>query len=76
MNKRSVEIEFRIDKHGKRRAYRWDMRQQRYFPMGLALADAMIASGEATEYIPTKPVAPKPVRVPPFPMQFATPLVA
>ncbi|MEI8164939.1 MAG: hypothetical protein WCG26_01110 [Chloroflexales bacterium] len=54
MNKRNVEIEFRIDKNGKRRAYRWDMRQQRYFPMGLALADAMIASGEATEYIATR----------------------
>ena len=81
MKQTTIEIEFRIDKNGKKRAYRWSLRQQRYFPIAMAKAEEMIANGEAVEYrkndaVDCTPAPVTPVTPAPFPLMLAYPKVA
>jgi hypothetical protein len=43
-----MEIAIRTKKNGKRSAYRYETRQFRFFPMSLAEAELMLATGQAS----------------------------
>ena len=48
-----VEIKFTTAKNGQRRAYKFSCRQLRWFPMPLAQAELMVATGQAEDITAT-----------------------
>lgn len=54
-----MEITFKCDKTGRKRAYRFSRSQMRWFPMLLAQAEHMVAEGKA-RFIPITKACLKP----------------